>query len=153
MTQDSLQQQVHVLRVGCGAFILNDRQELLLIERLTDPEAGCWSLPGGKVDLYERAEDAVRREIAEELGVEIRLGRLLCVAELIDSNTGVHFVNPIYLALITAGQPVIMEPEKMSGLGWFAFAKMPDRLTVSTQAAVTAYLHADSNGGAAVGVP
>ena len=47
-------------RVGCGAFILNSRQDLLLIRRASDPEAGCWSLPGGKVDLYERAEDAAR---------------------------------------------------------------------------------------------
>lgn len=133
-------QQAQVARVGCGAFILNNRHELLLIERLSDPEAGCWSLPGGKVDLYERTEDAVRREICEELGVEIGVRPLLCVAELIDEATGVHFVNPIYLAAITAGQPTIREPEKMSGLGWFAFGALPEVLTVSTQLAIRTYL-------------
>ena len=49
--------------VGCGAAILREGR-LLLVKRRKAPEAGCWSLPGGKVDFLERVEDAVRREIA-----------------------------------------------------------------------------------------
>jgi 8-oxo-dGTP pyrophosphatase MutT (NUDIX family) len=40
-----------------------------------------WFLPGGRVEMFESAEDALRREIREELGIEGRIGRLLWVAE------------------------------------------------------------------------
>ena len=60
---------------GCGAAIHDEDGRLLLIQRLKEPEAGAWGLPGGKVDFGERAEDTARREITEELGVEIGLHR------------------------------------------------------------------------------
>lgn len=44
-------------------------------------DAGRWEFPGGKVEPGETAEQAVVREIAEELGVAIRVGRLLTVDE------------------------------------------------------------------------
>ncbi len=47
------------------------RTEILLIRRGRDPGAGTLDLPGGFVDLGETAEDAVRREVMEELGVEV----------------------------------------------------------------------------------
>ena len=48
----------------------------VLAGRRTAPPhlAGGWELPGGKVEPEEADEDALRREIAEELGVEVRLG-------------------------------------------------------------------------------
>ena len=59
--------------VGCGAAIVRDGR-LLLVKRRQAPEAGHWSLPGGKVDFGERVEDAVRRERSrEEVGVDDRV--------------------------------------------------------------------------------
>lgn len=45
-------------------------QHVLLIRRRKPPYAGMWALPGGHVDVGERVEDAARRELAEETGVE-----------------------------------------------------------------------------------
>lgn len=55
-----------------GAAII-DRGELLACRRVAPPElAGRYEFPGGKVDAGEHPCDAVRREVREELGIEIR---------------------------------------------------------------------------------
>jgi ADP-ribose pyrophosphatase YjhB (NUDIX family) len=54
-----------------AAFILNKRGELLVCKRAKEPEKGTYDLPGGFVDENETAEEAVRREIAEELHAEV----------------------------------------------------------------------------------
>ena len=45
---------------------------IVLTRRKHEPRAGCLDLPGGFVDIMESAEDAIKREIREELGIDIR---------------------------------------------------------------------------------
>ncbi len=57
--------------VGCGALIINDKNQTLLIKRgnKSRNEAGFWGKPGGAVKFGEKVEDAVKREIKEELNI------------------------------------------------------------------------------------
>ena len=55
-----------------AAFILNEKQELLVCVRGREPAKGTWDLPGGFIDDNETAEQAVQREILEELNLEIQ---------------------------------------------------------------------------------
>jgi 8-oxo-dGTP diphosphatase len=123
--------------VGCGAAILRDGK-LLLIRRARPPEAGCWSLPGGKVDLYEMVESTVRREIAEEVGITLGALSLLCVVDLIVPDEAAHWVSPTYLVHDFTGEPVNLEPEKHSGLGWFGLDDLPSPLAEVVTVAVAA---------------
>ena len=122
-------------RVGCGAAIVRDGR-LLLIRRARPPEAGTWSLPGGKVDLWEPVEAAVRREVAEEVGIVLGEVRLLQVADLMAD--GQHWVAPTYLAERFEGEPRILEPEKHTGLGWFDLGALPAPLSEVVRLAVAA---------------
>ena len=122
--------------VGCGAAIVRDGR-LLLVKRLTRPEAGCWSLPGGKVDFLERVADAVMREIREEIGVAIALERPLGLVEMIGLD-GQHWVSPIYLATIVAGEPWNCEPTKHEDVAWFPLDDPPAPLSLAARDAIAA---------------
>ncbi len=130
---------------GCGAAIRDAQGRLLLIRRLREPEAGAWGLPGGKIDFGEPAMETARREIAEELGIEIEILGLACIAETIDLGDGRHWVAPVYEARISAGVPRILEPEKHGAWGWFALDALPAPLTM----AAMSYLSAKGTGCAA----
>lgn len=58
-----------ILLPGVRAIILNDRDEVLL-QRRTD--LACWGLPSGSVELDETALEALKREVREETGLEVR---------------------------------------------------------------------------------
>lgn len=124
-------------RLGCGAAIVQDGR-LLLVRRLREPEAGCWGLPGGKVDWLEPVEQAVRREIEEELAIRLAALTLLCVVDQIDPARGEHWLAPVYLVDAFEGAVRNVEPEKHSDIGWFALDSLPEPLTVATHRAVLA---------------
>lgn len=123
---------------GCGAAIFDDEGRLLLIQRLTEPESGAWGLPGGKIDFGEPARETARREIAEELGIDIEVGKIACVSEIIKGGDGRHWVSPIFFARIVSGEPRLMEPEKHGGFGWFSLDDLPGHLTTPTLALLKA---------------
>jgi 8-oxo-dGTP diphosphatase len=59
-----------------GAVLADDEGRLLLIRRANEPGRGLWSLPGGRVEPGETDEQAVVREVAEETGLTVIVGRL-----------------------------------------------------------------------------
>jgi ADP-ribose pyrophosphatase YjhB (NUDIX family) len=121
--------------VGCGAAIVR-AGELLLIQRLREPEAGTWSLPGGKVDWLETVSEATVREIEEELGIRIELGPLLGVLDLLDQAGRYHWVSPIYVAQGFTGEPRLVEEHKHRALGWFRLDALPEPLSATVRFAV-----------------
>ncbi len=122
-------------RLGCGVVVLRAGR-VLLIQRRRDPEAGCWGLPGGKIDWMEPAATAAARELLEETGVIAGPLTLLCAADHIDPDAGEHWLAPVYLAREAAGEPVLLEPEKHAALGWFDPADPPAPLTITARAAL-----------------
>jgi 8-oxo-dGTP diphosphatase len=64
------------LRVTAGVIRQGDR---ILIARRAghDPLAGKWEFPGGKIEPGEKPEDCLQRELLEELGITVRIGRFL----------------------------------------------------------------------------
>ena len=66
-----------VLRPGCSATIFDATRQRVLLTRRTDN--GLWCLPGGGMDPGESAAEACAREVLEETGLVVQVGRLLGV--------------------------------------------------------------------------
>ncbi len=107
--------------VGVGAVVLKDHQ--VLLERRGQPPAeGNWSIPGGLIELGERAEDAVRREVMEECNIAVEVGPVLGIFEPIhrdsDARIRYHFVVVDYVAFYQHGE--IAAGDDAAALAWVA---------------------------------
>ena len=133
-------------RVGVGVLILDPPDQVLLTLRRRAPEAGCWSIVGGKVDFLETLDQCAIREAREEAGVEVEILRLLCVTDHVLPGEGQHWVAPAYLGRIVKGEVRNCEPEKTRELKWFALTGVPPNLTVTARNAIAAYLASEAGG-------
>ena len=60
-----------------GAVITDGQGRLLMIKRGREPGAGLWSIPGGRIEPGESDAEALAREMLEETGLTVQVGRLL----------------------------------------------------------------------------
>lgn len=72
------------MNVRVTAVVIEDDQ-ILLLDQDTESDRS-WSLPGGKVEPGETVQEALTREVAEETGLEIGVGRLLYVCDVTTAN-------------------------------------------------------------------
>ncbi|QFY12654.1 NUDIX domain-containing protein [Nonomuraea phyllanthi] len=94
------------MRVNCvGAIIFDASDRLLLIKRGHPPGMGTWSVPGGRLESGETDAEGLRREVLEETGLRVEVGRLAGVVER-PGPGGVTYVIRDYLARVAAGVPV-----------------------------------------------
>jgi 8-oxo-dGTP diphosphatase len=60
-----------------GAVVVDGQGRLLMIKRGHEPGAGLWSIPGGRITPGETDTEALVREMLEETGLAVQVGRLL----------------------------------------------------------------------------
>jgi 8-oxo-dGTP diphosphatase len=80
------------------AWVRDRRGRLLLVRRGLPPFQGRWALPGGFCEAGETTEECGAREVAEETGVEVRIGRLLGVYSDPKRDPRGHTVSVLYEA-------------------------------------------------------
>ncbi|UCC17918.1 MAG: NUDIX hydrolase [Dehalococcoidales bacterium] len=80
---------------------------ILLVQRGTQPSKGKWSVPGGAIELGESLKDTAKRELDEECGVNIEVGDIFDVENLLirdeDDNIQYHYIVTYLTANYVSG--------------------------------------------------
>ncbi len=93
-----------------AAVVRRDGKYLLCLRPKHKRHGGLWEFPGGKVEKGEGFDEALRREIAEELGLStVRVGEVLFTSQEHDSVFRIHFIQAE-----VSGVPVPHEHEQVS---------------------------------------
>jgi 8-oxo-dGTP diphosphatase len=84
--------------------IVERNDKLLLVKRKKDPFKGFLSFPGGKIDLGEKVEDAVKRELREETNLAIEPTDILGVYSDPSRDHRGHIISITFIAKIISGE-------------------------------------------------
>jgi len=108
------------------AFLLDTRESVLLVQTTYDHHR--WHLPGGYVEALESPEDAVIRELKEELELTVEVLGLCCVAYKSYSSN----ISLVYRSRIVAGKP-LADRKEIGAWGYFRAGAWPKGLSDRTK--------------------
>lgn len=118
-------------KVTACAVVVGEEGKVLLARRASAPFAGRWDLPGGFVGEGEHPEDAVRRELREETGLEVEPNALIGIwmDHYSEDGSGPSTLNVYYAATARGGgeaaddvsELLWASPDDLPAPGEFAF--------------------------------
>ncbi len=114
---------LRLILVAACALVDSDGRVLLAQRPEGKTLAGLWEFPGGKLEPGERPEEALIRELAEELGIDVKSA---CLAPLTFASHGYeefHLLMPLYVCRRWSGQ---IQPREGQKLAWVKPNRMRD---------------------------
>jgi len=120
--------------IGISAsFIIHDGKGSVLLQKRgasARDENGNWDVGGGAIEFGESIDEAVRREIKEELCVEPINLQFLTVYDAFRELKGVktHWIAVMHAVQVNPTSVKIGEPDKIEELGWFNSNELPSPL-------------------------
>ncbi len=109
--------------IPCVGAIITAGDRILLILRGHEPEAGRWSLPGGRIEAGETDEQALVREVREETGLEVAPGPLIGAVDRARQDGGVLVIRD-YAATVTGGR--LAAGDDADDARWFSVRDLAD---------------------------
>ena len=126
--------------VTVGAVVVDDVGRVLLLQHEFRMGSG-WGIPGGFMEQGEQPLEALRRELREEIGVELDAAELVCVRTLRrPQQVEIHF--RCRLREGADAQPRSME---INRAGWFAADALPPELSRDQRRIIADALAAGAN--------
>ncbi len=114
------------LTVDCVVFGLDeDDLKVMLIQRDLPPFRGKWALPGGFVRVDETLEDAARRELQEETGLERVFLEQLYTFSDIDRDPRERVVTVAWYALVRLSDHRVLAATDARDAAWFGLDDLP----------------------------
>ncbi|MGD9957009.1 MAG: NUDIX hydrolase [Candidatus Nanopelagicales bacterium] len=83
-------------RIPCVGGIVVDSGRILLVQRGQQPSLGLWSIPGGRLEPGETAEEGCAREVLEETGLRVEVGALVGTVERDAPGGGVYAIDDFF---------------------------------------------------------
>ena len=102
-----------------AAGVIFDQDNKILLVKITYQRFHPWGLPGGSLNYGESPENAVKREVWEETGLDVEIKRLLLVKTWSPDRVGLY-----YLCEITGGE--VRPTDEVSEAGYFSLDDLPD---------------------------
>lgn len=112
-----------VVLVAACALIDADGRVLIAERPPGKPMAGLWEFPGGKVDAGERPEQALIRELQEELGIVVNESCLAPLTFASHAYTEFHLLMPLYVCRRWQGT---VSPREGQKLAWVRPNRLKD---------------------------
>lgn len=112
-------------KIGIGVMVFKDGK-ILLGKRKGSHGAGTYAFPGGRLEYMESFIDCARREVEEEVGIEIDNIRFNLVANELYPDR--HFAHIGLIADWKKGDVQNREPEKCEGWEWYDIKHLPEPL-------------------------
>jgi 8-oxo-dGTP diphosphatase len=114
------------LTVDCVVFGFDVGElKVLLIQRGLDPFKGLWALPGGFVRVDETLDEAARRELAEEAGLEDVFLEQLYTFGAVDRDPRERVVSVAYYALVKLADFRTQAATDAADAKWFPISQVP----------------------------
>jgi 8-oxo-dGTP diphosphatase len=122
-------------RVGAGFGVLLIRGGKVLLGKRHDDAVkassalhgeGTWTLPGGKMEFHETLQEAGKREVKEETGIDVKRVSVIGVSN--DMVRDAHFVTIHLRAEEFEGEARVMEPDEITEWRWFTLDNLPKPL-------------------------
>jgi ADP-ribose pyrophosphatase YjhB (NUDIX family) len=102
---------------GAAKVAIIEKGNVLMVRAARGLTKGMWNLPGGFMGYGEHPEESARREVEEELGIRVRLTRLLGVYAETFERTGGYMLSFVYLGTRRPG-PLRPHPEEIESTRW-----------------------------------
>ncbi len=116
-------------RIGVAVIIKKDNK-VLLGKRIGSHGSGTWAFPGGHLEFNEKIFTCAKREVKEEIGIEIKNLKIGQITEDFFKKEDKHYITFFVVAEYSRGTVKILEPQKCLGWEWFDWNRLPKPLFV-----------------------
>ncbi len=110
-------------RIGSALLVMDEKDRILLGQRNKDPQRGSWVIPGGKIHAFERIAEAAARELQEETGLAVEVGRQFRVYEIVNPPNE-HRIVIYSWAKVIGGTP--KASDDLSAIRFFALEELAE---------------------------
>ncbi|MCK4849534.1 MAG: NUDIX domain-containing protein, partial [Candidatus Heimdallarchaeota archaeon] len=119
--------------LGVGGVVIHE-QKVLLVKLTYGPAKGKWLIPGGLVDCGETLQDAVKREIFEETGVQVQPRGIIGVRSMVRTKDHLTDLYSILICEVVDSPEILVKDElEVSEVRWMPLDEL------STNPDVTSY--------------
>lgn len=130
--------------IGVCVIVLDKtKKKVLLGKRKNAYGEGMWGLPGGRMELKEKLEDAAKRELLEETNLIAK--KIIFIGVVRELQETYNFIHFGFLCEKYEGKLINKEPDKLEEWLWFDLIDLPKDILPGHNAILDIYINKNIN--------